>query len=82
MRDTSVQGPVAGRAMRANYWPLSGDGAHWDHGTFTTEMMTPALYGSGNILSDMTLAALEDMGYETIYGDEEPATTTDDFLLG
>ena len=25
MRDTSVQGPVAGRAMRANYWPLSGD---------------------------------------------------------
>jgi len=25
MRDTSVQGPEAARAMRANYWPLSGD---------------------------------------------------------
>ena len=25
MRDTSVQGPVATRAMRADYWPLSGD---------------------------------------------------------
>lgn len=50
--------------------PLSGDGAHWDHGDFTNEIMTPSLYPSNNVVSEMTLAALEDMGYETVYPDD------------
>lgn len=43
-------------------------GVHWDHDTFGKEMMTGQL-GVTNVISDMTLAALEDMGYETVYGD-------------
>lgn len=43
-------------------------GVHWDDATFTNEIMTGQL-NSGNAVSDMTVAALEDMGYDTIYGD-------------
>jgi hypothetical protein len=45
-------------------------GKHWDDKTFVNEIMTPNLNFTNHI-SDMTLAALEDMGYETIYPDEE-----------
>ncbi|SDI61639.1 Leishmanolysin [Lutimaribacter saemankumensis] len=50
---------------------LDSSGAHWDDGTFTKELMTPYLRYSGNYLSDMSIAAMEDIGYETIY---EPVT--------
>jgi hypothetical protein len=46
---------------------LSSDGSHWDHSTFTHEVMTPSLYPSNNNISDMTIAALEDMGYDTVF---------------
>ena len=49
--------------------PLSGDDAHWSHGDFTTEIMTTSLNFNNNEVSDMTVAALEDMGYDTIYND-------------
>ena len=52
---------------------LSSDGAHWDHSTFTREVMTPSLYPSNNHISDMTIAALEDMGYDTIFDAENYA---------
>ncbi|MDW4496778.1 hypothetical protein R5H30_02205 [Sulfitobacter sp. D35] len=48
---------------------MTNDGHHWHHKTFTKEMMTSSLYNSGNYLSEMSIAALEDMGYETTYGD-------------
>lgn len=48
---------------------LDSSGAHWHDGTFTKELMTPYLRLSGNYLSDMSLAAMEDMGYDTTYGD-------------
>ena len=32
--------------------------------------MTPSLYPSNNHISDMTIAALEDMGYDTIFDAE------------
>jgi hypothetical protein len=41
-------------------------GVHWDHENFSNELMTGTLRTS-NYLSDMSIAALEDMGYETIY---------------
>lgn len=41
-------------------------GVHWDDAVFTNELMTGTLRPS-NYLSDMSIAALEDMGYETIY---------------
>ncbi|MGA9411468.1 MAG: leishmanolysin-related zinc metalloendopeptidase, partial [Roseobacter sp.] len=41
-------------------------GVHWDDDTFGSEMMTGQLNGV-NSVSDMTIAALEDMGYETIF---------------
>lgn len=50
--------------------PLSGDDSHWNHNLFTREMMTSSLYGSGNYMSDMSIAALHDMGYETVLSDE------------
>ena len=42
-------------------------GVHWDDATFGTEVMTGQL-NYANDVSDMTIAALEDMGYETVYG--------------
>ena len=48
---------------------LDQSGAHWHDGTFTKEIMTPYLRLSGNYLSDMSIAALEDIGYSTVYGD-------------
>ncbi|RYH12149.1 hypothetical protein [Tropicimonas sp. IMCC6043] len=48
--------------------PVTSDGFHWDQGTFGTDVMSPSL-GSNEFVSDMTVAALEDMGYQTIYGD-------------
>lgn len=50
--------------------PLSSDGAHWSQTYFGSEALSPTLSLSGNQISMMTIAALEDMGYETIYGDE------------
>ena len=41
-------------------------GVHWDDATFGSEIMTGYI-GGGSITSDMTVAALEDMGYETVY---------------
>lgn len=41
-------------------------GVHWDDATFKNEIMTGALNFT-NVVSDMTIAALEDMGYDTIY---------------
>ena len=41
-------------------------GVHWDDDTFGSEMMTGQLNGT-NSVSEMTIAALEDMGYETIF---------------
>jgi len=52
--------------------PLETDGGpgtagkHWDEQTFGDELMTGVLSG-GDYLSDLSLAALEDMGYETIF---------------
>ncbi len=50
--------------------PLAADDAHWNHNKFTKEMMTTSLYSSGNYLSDMSVAALQDMGYETVLADQ------------
>ncbi len=43
-------------------------GSHWDEALFRTELMTGTL-NTTNYLSSMSVAALEDMGYETVYGD-------------
>ncbi len=43
-------------------------GVHWDDSTFKNEIMTGTLNWS-NTVSDMTLAALEDMGYQTLWPD-------------
>jgi hypothetical protein len=44
-------------------------GKHWDDSTFGREIMTGRLNNT-NKITDMTIAALEDMGYETTYGDD------------
>jgi hypothetical protein len=41
-------------------------GVHWDDATFGGELMTGTLR-STDTLSEMSIAALEDMGYETVY---------------
>jgi hypothetical protein len=43
-------------------------GVHWDDATFKNEIMTGTLNYT-NTVSDMTVAALQDMGYQTIYID-------------
>jgi hypothetical protein len=44
-------------------------GVHWDETTFQNEIMTGMLNYT-NTVSDMTIAALQDMGYQTIYIDQ------------
>ncbi|MEX0282395.1 MAG: leishmanolysin-related zinc metalloendopeptidase [Arenibacterium sp.] len=56
-----------GDAESWNGIKISSDRAHWDHKTFTTEIMTTTLYFSGNYTSDMTIASLEDLGYDTVF---------------
>lgn len=42
-------------------------GGHWDEVLFDAELMTGYINESGNYLSEMTIASLEDLGYETIW---------------
>ena len=51
-------------------------GGHWDEGTFDNEIMTGYVNGS-NFMSWMSIAALEDMGYDTIY--DNPYDANDAF---
>lgn len=54
------------------YVPVETDGGpgtaggHWDEATFDNELMTGYI-DPMNFYSDMTVAALEDMGYETVW---------------
>jgi hypothetical protein len=43
-------------------------GGHWDEETFLNELMT-GFIDDANYLSNMTIAALEDMGYDTVWND-------------
>jgi hypothetical protein len=45
---------------------LGTAGGHWDEAILDNELMTGYIDGS-NYLSDTTIAALEDMGYETVF---------------
>lgn len=53
--------------------PVEGDGgpgtrdSHWDEETFGNEIMTGYINNSDNYLSDMTVASLEDLGYDTVW---------------
>ena len=53
--------------------PVEGDGgsgtrdSHWDEETFGNEIMTGYINNSDNYLSDMTVASLDDLGYETVW---------------
>lgn len=41
-------------------------GAHWDDATFGSELMTGYISAT-NYVSDMTIASLEDLGYDTVW---------------
>ena len=55
--------------------PLEQDGgagtrdSHWDEETFDNEIMTGYIENA-NYLSEMTVAALEDSGYETVWDED------------
>jgi len=58
-------------------------GSHWDEAVFTTELMTGWL-NAGAEMSAMSVASLEDMGYDTIFDAENPNALIpqlDDFIL-
>ncbi len=42
-------------------------GGHWDEETFRNELMTGFVNGSNNPMSRVTIACLEDMGYQVNY---------------
>lgn len=46
-------------------------GSHWDEELFTAELMT-GFIDEANTVSAMTVAALEDLGYDTIWTAEDP----------
>lgn len=51
-------------------------GGHWDEVLFDAEIMT-GYVDQGSFVSDMTIAALEDMGYDTVF--DNPYSATDLF---
>lgn len=58
--------------------PVEQDGgpgtrdSHWDEETFGNEIMTGYINNSDNYLSDMTVASLEDLGYDTVWSPDDP----------
>ena len=80
--DLVYTGANANAAYRAEYGadsfiPLETDGGngtaggHWDEAVFDDELMT-GFFDSDNHLSAMSIAALEDMGYDTIWDPSDP----------
>lgn len=56
-------------------------GGHWNEGgsdgfAFGNEIMTGYINAGGNYLSNTTIAALEDMGYDTVFDAADPLTAT------
>ncbi len=50
--------------------PVTQEGGHWREDVFGAELMTPFQLGNhSEYLSQMTIAALEDIGYDTIWDD-------------
>ncbi len=43
------------------------DESHWRESTFDDEVMTGCINVTGNYLTDMTIASLEDLGYDTTW---------------
>ncbi len=67
---TAFTGPDATRVYKAASGETGGvpvDGGHWKEQTFGNEIMTPYINNSDNYLSDMTVASLEDLGYDTVW---------------
>lgn len=80
--DLVYTGANANAAYLAEYGadsfiPLETDGGngtaggHWDEAVFDDELMT-GFFDSDNHLSAMSIAALEDMGYDTIWDPSDP----------
>ena len=57
---------VAGVAVEQDGGAGTRD-SHWDDQTFGNEIMTGYININDNYMSDMTIASLEDLGYDTIY---------------
>lgn len=55
--------------------PLESEGGHWAESLFTTEILTPILDASTDYMSALTVASLEDLGYDTIFDVSIPGAT-------
>ena len=51
-------------------------GGHWDDELYDNEIMTGYINTEGNYLSNTTIAALEDMGYDTVFDPTDPLAAT------
>jgi hypothetical protein len=62
--------------------PLDSGGDHLNESYFGADVMTPTL-SVNNVVSDLSIAMLEDIGYETTYGDppEEELVYDDPILI-
>lgn len=93
--DARFTGANAIAAYNAGFPGLSGadglsgfgvpiDGGHWPEALFLNELLTPFLDGSGDYMSGLTIATLEDLGYDTIFDIALPGATMpqlDNFML-
>lgn len=68
-------GAAAGVAVESDTGNPGTDKGHWDEAIFGDEVMT-GFADDGAFLSNMTIAALEDMGYQTTYSASPPACFT------
>lgn len=66
LADTNLSGSDPNAAQGV---PLDHSHHHWDEDTLLNELMTPINSSDTEFLSTVTVAALEDMGYDTIWDD-------------
>jgi hypothetical protein len=83
-----IAGPDANSALGVPVETEGGEGTargHWDEDVFTNELMTGyGMAGIDDYMGGMTVAALEDMGYDTVFDVGLPGAAMpqlDDFVM-
>mmetsp|Transcript_3697 Transcript_3697/g.5434 ORF Transcript_3697/g.5434 Transcript_3697/m.5434 type:complete len:323 (-) Transcript_3697:29-997(-) len=69
---------ISGCAPGEKLIPVEGNCGHWSESCFKNELMTPTLTsGTRTKLSSLTVASLEDLGYEVSYNSVDEFTSDD-----
>lgn len=71
---SNCTGPIP---LEQSFNDEGSDCAHWEEACFGRELMTPLISSGANPFSRVTIASLEDIGYEVDYEAADSFTTSD-----